>query len=145
MCIIYCIIYYIHIFCRPFCWSMLIQGKLIMISEVLVCHMTMVWSHLQSGMAPFMNTHSGSCVTPRSSVLMGATVIHSEAGRKGPGWLWDWGQQVVNEKSMVLWHLNLSPNFITGIRCQEKSVLWRWLVGPYWLSWPMCVVSWWRE
>lgn len=92
-----------------------------------------------------MNTHTGSCVTPRSSVLMGATVIHSEAGRKGPGWLWDWGQRVVNEKSMVLWHINLSPNFITGIRCQEKSVLWRWLAGPYWLSWPMCVVSWWKK
>lgn len=89
-----------------------------------------------------MNTRTGSPVTLRCSVSKGATVIHPEAWRKGSGWLWDWGQREANEKSMLLWHINLSPNFITGIRCQEKSVVWRWLVGPYWLSWPLCILSW---
>lgn len=92
-----------------------------------------------------MNTHIGSLVTPQGSVSTGATVIHPEAWRKGPGWLWDWGQREANEKSMLQWHINLSPNFITGIRCQEKSVVWRWLVGPYWLSWPPCALNWWRK
>lgn len=92
-----------------------------------------------------MNTRTGSPVTLRCSVSKGATVIHPEAWRKGPGWLWDWGQREANEKSMLLWHINLSPNFITGIRCQEKSVVWRCLFGPYWLSWPLCALSWWRK
>lgn len=92
-----------------------------------------------------MNSHVGSLVTPRCSVSTGATVIHREAWRKGLGRLWDWRQWEANEKSMLLWHINLSSNFITGIRCQEKSVVWRWLVGPYWFSWPPCALSWWRK
>lgn len=23
--------------------------------------------------------------------------------------------------------------------------MWRRLVGPYWLSWPLCALSWWRK
>lgn len=55
----------------------------------------------------------------------GAPVIHPEAWGRGWAGSGTRGQCEANEKSMLLWHINLSSNFITGIRCQEKSVVWR--------------------
>lgn len=55
----------------------------------------------------------------------GVPVIHPEASKCCTGPLWPGA----NEKSMRLWHINLSSHFITGTRCQKES---RRRVWPCW-------------